>query len=70
MRDGVNPLTGEPQLFYFPENHPTFPGWFKGMEQIIRECGLWPEVGLPVECAGPKRPEGQASCCCHHLLYS
>jgi len=40
------------------------------MEHIIRERGLWPEGGLPAECAGPKRPEGQASCCCRHLLYS
>jgi hypothetical protein len=72
MRDGVNPLTGETQSFYFPEDHPKYPGWFKGMEQIIRERGLWPEGGLPVECTGLKRPEGQssASCCCRHILFS
>jgi hypothetical protein len=70
MRDGINPSTGEHQSFYFPDNHPHYPGWFKGMEHIIREHGLWPEGGLPAECAGPKRPEGQASCCCRHLLYS
>ncbi len=70
MRNGVNPLTGKWQSFYFPENHPSHLGWFKGMEQIIHKCGLWPEAGLPVECAGPKHPEGQASCCCRHLLYS
>jgi hypothetical protein len=40
------------------------------MEQIIRKRGLWPEAGLPVECAGPKRPVGQASCCCRHILYT
>jgi hypothetical protein len=74
MRDGINPLTGERQSFYFPDDHPSYPGWFKGMEQIIRERGLWPEAGLPAECAGPKHPasEGQAtgSCCCRHLLYT
>lgn len=70
MRDGINPLTNQRQSFYFPDDHPNYPGWFKGMEQIIRERGLWPEGGLPVECAGPKRPEGQASCCCRHLLYT
>jgi hypothetical protein len=70
MRDGINPLTGDPQSFYFPDDHPNYPGWFKGMEQIIRERGLWPEGGLPVECTGPKRPEGQASCCCRHILYT
>lgn len=70
MRDGINPLTGHPQSFYFPDDHPKYPGWFKGMEHIIRERGLWPEAGLPVECAGPKRPGGQVRCCCRHLLYS
>ncbi|KAF8258089.1 hypothetical protein EI94DRAFT_1427986, partial [Lactarius quietus] len=37
MRCSVNPLTGEDQSFYFPDDHPTMPGWFKGMEQIIQE---------------------------------
>ena len=69
MRNGINPLTGEPQSFYFPDDHPHYPGWFKGMGQIIHKCGLWPNAGLPVNCAG-KHPEGQATCCCCHLLYS
>jgi hypothetical protein len=72
MHDGINPLTGAWQSFYFPDDHPSYPGWFKGMEQIIRERSLWPEAGLPAECPGPKRPasEGQAICCCRHLLYT
>ena len=70
MRDGINLLTGEQQSFYFSDDHPNYPGWFKRMEQIIRKHGLWPDTGLPVECTGPKHPEGQASCCCHHILYS
>ena len=40
MCDGINPLTGQPQSFYLPDNHPLYPGWFKGMEQIIYEHGL------------------------------
>jgi hypothetical protein len=40
MRDGTLP-NGQPQLFYFPKDHPSMPSWFKGMELIIRECGLW-----------------------------
>ena len=40
------------------------------MEQIIREHGLCPKDGLSVECTGPKHPEGQANCCCRHLLYT
>ncbi|PPQ76681.1 hypothetical protein CVT25_015912, partial [Psilocybe cyanescens] len=26
-----------PQDFYYPDDHPTMPGWFKGMEEIIKE---------------------------------
>lgn len=70
MCDGINPLTKKPQSFYFPDDHPHYPGWFKGMEQIICERGLWPESGLPVECAGNKCPQGQSSCCCCHLLFT
>ncbi|KIY48762.1 hypothetical protein FISHEDRAFT_8255, partial [Fistulina hepatica ATCC 64428] len=36
MRPGAMP-NGDVQDFYFPDSHPTMPGWFKGMEQIIRE---------------------------------
>ena len=70
MRAGINPLTGDPQQFYFPDDHPAMPGWFKGMEQIIRERGLWPEDGLPAECPGFNCPEGQVSCCCRRVLFN
>jgi hypothetical protein len=71
MRAGINPLTGDLQLFYFPDDHPTMPGWFKGMEQIIRERGLWPEDrDLPAECLGFKCPEGDALCCCRRVLFN
>ncbi|KAJ7149711.1 hypothetical protein C8R46DRAFT_857159, partial [Mycena filopes] len=36
MRPGRLP-DGEVQQLYFPDDHPTMPGWFKGMEEIIRE---------------------------------
>jgi hypothetical protein len=70
MCDGINPLTGTRQSFYFPDNHPHYPGWFKGMEQIIYEHGLWPDAGLTVECTGPKHPSGPATYCYCHLLYT
>jgi hypothetical protein len=38
MRCGRLP-NGDPQSFYFPDDHPSMPGWFKGMEQIIKERG-------------------------------
>jgi hypothetical protein len=34
MRNGKLP-DGETQDLYFPDDHPTMPGWFKGMEQIL-----------------------------------
>ncbi len=68
MRHGINPLTGEPQPLYFLDSHPTMPGWFKGMEQIIRERGLWPETGLLAECLGFKCTG--VNCCCHRLLFN
>ncbi|THU79940.1 hypothetical protein K435DRAFT_810298 [Dendrothele bispora CBS 962.96] len=48
MRDGF--FNGASQPFYYPDNHPTMPGWFKGMEQIIRERGLYPVGGLRATC--------------------
>ncbi len=70
MCHGFSPQTGEPQPFYFPPDHPTMPGWFKGMEQIIQECNLWPEHGLPMECLGFQCPDGHTDCCCCRLLFN
>ena len=51
-----------PQDFYFADNHPTMPGWFKGMEIMIHEHGLWPQKGF-------KCVAGKTDCyCC--WLYS
>ena len=60
MRSTVLP-SGEIQDLYFlddlPPNHPNYnqQGWFKGMEQIIQERGLWPESGLNRECDVSRR---------------
>ena len=72
MHDGINPLTGMPQSFYFSDDHPLYPGWFKGMEQIIHKWGLWPTNGLHCKCPGFKcmQREGQPSCCCQCLLFT
>jgi hypothetical protein len=72
MRSGTLP-NGEPQFFYFPEDHPTMPGWFKGMEIIIREHGLWPEEGqrpLPAQCPDFKCPADRTDCCCRRVLFN
>lgn len=69
MRPGRLP-NGAEQPLYFPDDHPQYPGWFKGMEVIIKERGLWPAVGtLRAECPGFKCEPGHTDCCCRRLLF-
>jgi hypothetical protein len=69
MRQGLNPLTGQEQSFYYPNDHLTMPGWFKGMEQILLERGLWPDSGLLADCPA-KCPPGRDNCCCRSILFN
>ena len=67
--------SGEDQLeriqdLYFNHNHPTMPGWFKGMEIIIRKRGLWPENGMIAQCDGFKCVAGETNCCSRCLLFT
>ena len=70
MRSGTL-LNGEPQSFYFTDDHPSMPGWFKGMEVIIWERGLWPEgdLGLLAQCPGFRCAPGRMDCCCRRILF-
>jgi hypothetical protein len=68
MRNGTLP-TGETQLLYYPDDHQSMPGYFKGMEQILRERNLWPEGGLPAQCLDFKCPPNRVDCCCRRILY-
>jgi hypothetical protein len=63
---------GSIQELYYPENHPVMPGWFKGMEQLIRERGLWPADGrsLSAQCTGFKCEPGRTDCCCRRILFN
>ena len=69
MRNAVLP-DGTPQELYFAADHPPMPGWFKGMEVIIRECGLWPESGLRAQCDKFQCEQKQTDCCCRRLLFN
>jgi hypothetical protein len=61
---------GNPQLLYYPHDHKTMPGWFKGMEVIIWEHGLWTQDGSDLLTQCPKGcAPGRKDCCCRRLLY-
>ncbi|KAF9461006.1 hypothetical protein BDZ94DRAFT_1374217 [Collybia nuda] len=65
---------GTEQEFYFPDNHPTHPGLFKGMANILTERGFsgvqgkqgkWAQCGKNFSCV-----PGATDCCCRRILYS
>lgn len=70
MRTTTFGSDGTPQDFYYPDDHPTMPEWFKGMEAIIKERDLWPAKGLNAQCEGfkcePGRKIAAADGCCSH----
>jgi len=64
---------GTRQDLYVSDDHETMPGWFKGMEIIICERGLWPETGLTAQCKGFKCEAGKIAAviaCYSHSLIS
>ncbi len=69
MRNSILP-NGDSQELYYPDDHPTMPGWFKGMEMIIHEWGLWPSQGLNAQCKKFHCKEGSTNCCCQCLLFN
>lgn len=68
MRAGTLP-DGTRQELYFPDDHPTHPGWFKGMRQILEERGKW-RPRLRAECDGFKCEEGATNCCARRILFN
>jgi hypothetical protein len=73
MRDSVLP-DGSIQSFYFTDDHPTMPGWFKGMKVVLEECGLFRlrDNGKPLngECKDFKCAKGATDCCCRRILFN
>ena len=70
MHNGPYDIDNTLQDFYFLDDHPTMPGWFKRMENIIHEWGMWPDNGLNAQCEGFKCIPGHVDCCCQCLLFS
>ena len=72
MHDGRHP-NGTAQSLYYPDDHPQYPGYFKGMEQILRERLLISDgQTLKASCGTSlnKCPPGITYCCCRRMLYS
>ncbi|KAF9505209.1 hypothetical protein BS47DRAFT_1334384 [Hydnum rufescens UP504] len=63
-------FNNKPQPLYFPNNHPTHPGLFKGMAVILEECGYDNVRDLCAQCPEFKCPSGAMDCCCRRLLFS
>ncbi|QRV89164.1 DDE superfamily endonuclease [Ceratobasidium sp. AG-Ba] len=68
MEDGRLP-DGTHQPFYFPNDHPSSPGYFKGMAQILRERGMAHVAEKRAECPGFKCERGRTDCCCRRALF-
>ena len=59
---------GTPQPLYFPSNHPQYPGYFKGMTQILRERGFITPEKIRAECKGFKC--NTDNCCQRRILFN
>lgn len=60
---------GTAQPLYYPEEHPQFPGYFKGMTQILRERGFVHPEGIRAECRGFKCSPEASNCCQRRILF-
>jgi len=69
MREGTLP-NGAPHNFYYPENHPDMPGWFKGMKVILEERGFLEQGNLQAECPNFKCENPTGACCCCRILFN
>jgi len=69
---------GSEQSFYFPVSHHTYPGRFKGMQEIVRERFERSAPGVPNpnnprlngQCKDFKCPDGRTDCCLRRILYN
>jgi hypothetical protein len=74
MRDGIFP-DGSAQSLYFPSDHPTRPGYFKGMKILIQErrekgANLPDPQKLKAQCKGFRCEPGQRGCCCRRIMFT
>ena len=68
MRNGKL-LNGSVQHLYHADEHPKFPGWFKGMHTILQERGLWRDR-MKAQCKDFKCTDTTALCCARRILFN
>lgn len=61
---------GAAQPLYYPLDHPQYPGWFKGMTQLLRERGFTNPEQLRAECPRFKCVLGSSDCCQRRILFT
>lgn len=62
-------LDGSRQSLYFPDNHPKYPGFFKGVAEILRERGV-DVTGLKLQCPQSKCDAEVAKCCARRVMFN
>lgn len=66
-----NPILpdGSVQSLYFPDNHPTHPGKFKGMVKLLQEQKI-NAAHLKAQCKDFKCNPDTMHCCCRRILHN
>ncbi|KAK0495603.1 hypothetical protein EDD18DRAFT_1354058 [Armillaria luteobubalina] len=62
---------GTDQEFYYPDDHPALPGYFKGMATILEERGFENAGSLKAQCKKTfSECAQQDNCCCRRILFN
>ena len=73
MRDAL--FEGRPQPLYYPDDHQTWPGWFKGMKLILQERGIQLDKNTRAQCNKKafgrcKNKSLESKCCYWRVMYN
>lgn len=69
MSNGFLP-DGRVQELYYADNHPEYPGFFKGMAQLLKERGYLHADEKRAQCPRFECDPSVADCCCRRILYN